>query len=410
MHPHPETSIEHQLPPTSEDLAAALDMQLTALEQREPDARRKMASEDLIDATYKIAVQVDRHKLDPALMARSVRLVEAQYYDNSGRHPRWGTGIDPQTARNARSVIEGGRSLLQDKRAELLGQFAQTPEDDAIWETAYKWARAEKDKPARWPATPDKLRPTIADDIPAEELIALAQRVRATPMAERYNLMTQQASNGKTWFDVLESFSSSQIERAQATVIADLLGDQKVATALDIGTGTGKSLAKLEAHADTVVGLDRNGVLLREAGTKAGSATTLIQASADAFPLMDRSVDVASSTGIIGALDAKASERFYRELARVLKPGGVYVDGTYAEHQGYVGEELLRITATSKAMLADMIVDTVSAKFEIGDHMSSEERAALLGRLGLREEVRLVSPDSAHSVQTRSSVTVLTKD
>lgn len=289
-----------------------------------------------------------------------------------------------------------------DERSDLLEDFSDNPEDDSIWETAYDWVHAETH-------IPESRRPAIADDIPGDELVALAKRVRSTPQSDRYAIMAEHASNGRPWFDVLATFSSPQIEDAEEAVIEELTDGRKVDTALDIGTGTGKSLAKLVEHADRVVGVDRNKILLGQASTQTASNTGLLQASADSLPVRDHSVDIASSTGITGALDARTADGFYREIARVLKPGGVYVDGVYYyDRDGKAGEELSRIVATSKSMLADMIVDTVSGKFGISEHLSHDKRASLLGSLGLHEHALLVP--AAEDDTTHSLITVITKD
>lgn len=275
-------------------------------------------------------------------------------------------------------------SDLFEQRGQLLAEFAEHPEDDDVWNTAYEWVRSEGD-------AHDFPRPEAGiDGIPAEELIRFAQTVRATDPNQRYDLTVEQAPNGQPWFDVLETFSSPQLQRAKLTVMQALLGqsDYEFEEALDIGTGTGKSLGALEAVANHVTGLDRNASMLKAAATRKGPYTDLVQASVELLPFPDNSFDLIASSGLTGSLDKETAVKFYGQIARVLQPGGAYIDGSYyPNEQGYSGQALAAIQHSSKAMLADMIVDTISGKLNILAHLEFDDRQALLARLGLTEVI-----------------------
>ncbi|HSX31343.1 MAG TPA: class I SAM-dependent methyltransferase [Candidatus Saccharimonadales bacterium] len=303
--------------------------------------------------------------------------------------------FDATTRRRGQDAVETAKGWLMDYRGELLERFAAAPEDDEVWDDAVALVRAEADRPARWISGDRRHRPAVADDIPGEELIALAEEVRAAEPTDRYALMAQRAPNGKSWFDTLTTFSGAQIETAMAEVLDGLLSERSdggsFGRALDLGTGTGKSLSKLEARSDEVVGVDRNSSLLALAEEAAASGTSLVESAVDDLPFPDASFDVATSSGLVGALDKATAERFYREIARVLAQDGIYMDGSYySDQNGRMGEEMDSITATAKATLADMIVDTVSGKLQITDHLSDEETVALLAELNLEEELLLV--------------------
>ncbi len=267
------------------------------------------------------------------------------------------------------------------RRQVLLDEFEERPTDSQLWQAAYEWVRAEGDHPEQ---------ASIAADISADELITMADTVRNTPQAERYNLMAQRASNGKYWFDVIEGFSSSKVREGQGNVIRSWVNNSDNPShfynALDVGTGVGKSLAILEGSANNVVGLERNPELLKIAKERAGAHTGLVQGSAEQLPFDDASFDLISSQGLRAALDKQATKNFLRELARVLVPGGIYIEGHYLHNEDGLHPEMARFIETSKAMLSDMIGDSTSGALTRIDCLSPEEEEEFLADLGLREE------------------------
>ena len=292
---------------------------------------------------------------------------------------------------------------LAHRRQALLDDFEEHPADDHLWHTAYSWVRAEGDHPDQ---------ATIAADIPVTELITMADTVRNTPQAERYNLMAQKASNGKYWFDVIEGFSSGRIRKVQADIVKSWVNDENYPAhfhnALDIGTGVGNSLAILEGYADNVVGIDQNPALLRIAKQRAGEHTKVVQGSAEKLPFEDSSFDLVVSQGLRAALDKQAAKNFLRELSRVMTPYGTYIEGHYySPDDEHPYPELARFTETSKAMLTDMIGDSVSGHLACVDFLSSEEEQALLAELGLHEEHHAVLEDDGESY---ALITVIRKE
>lgn len=266
-----------------------------------------------------------------------------------------------------------------DERRRLLQDFAENPRDDAIWDRAYDMVREEGDE-----LDPDA-EPTIAADVPAEALIGLAEEVRATQQADRYALMTRRAPNGEYWFDAVHTFSMEQGERAKLVVLNHLQEQgYALGTALDLGTGTGKSLATLEAVADKVIGADRNPDLLRLAQERKAGDTQLVLADATKLPFTDGSFDLVSSRGLEGSLSDADNQVMYHEIARILKPDGVYVTSSIIPNEnGYKGLEMDSICWTSKAMLADMIVDSTSGSLDVEHNTTTEEYQALLEDCGL---------------------------
>jgi ubiquinone/menaquinone biosynthesis C-methylase UbiE len=177
--------------------------------------------------------------------------------------------------------------------------------------------------------------------------------------------------------------------------------------ALDIGTGTGKSLAILEGAAESVVGLEQNPALLTIAKENAGPNTRLVQGSADRLPFEDASFDLIASQGLRAALDKRSTAEFLKELSRVLAPNGTYLEGHYySDEDGNPHPDLARFTETSKAMLTDMIGDSVSGAFARADRLGVEDEQDLLDELGLHQQYYDVLGEDGES---HTLISVITK-
>lgn len=284
------------------------------------------------------------------------------------------------------------------QRQALLDAFAEQPSDASTWETAYAWSRTEGDQPDQ----------SGVSKIPVEELIAMADAVRSTNEVERYDLMTGQASDGRIWFDVIEGFSMDSIRQVLQDTVGSLAqqGQGSFFRTLDLATGTGKSLAVQEQYAVQVVGVDRNQALLDVAKQRAGSNTRLVRADITQLPFENESFDLISSLGIEGSLDKDSQIAFYTELARVIMPGGTYVSAFY-NYPHMPSEEMAKITQTSKAMLADMICDTVSGGASITKRLNEEECEILFTVLGLRKDYYL---DANADEENQVIIQVITKN
>lgn len=176
--------------------------------------------------------------------------------------------------------------------------------------------------------------------------------------------------------------------------------------ALDIGTGIGNTLEILEHNATQVIAIDRNLALLNIAQQRADNNTTLLQADMTELPFDDGSFDLVTSLGVEGNLDKPTATGFYSELARVMMPGATYASAFY-NFPYLPSQEMSQVTETSKAMLADMICDTVSGGAVIRERLNGDQISALLGQLSLREEYYVeISEDE----KTHVLIRVITKD
>jgi ubiquinone/menaquinone biosynthesis C-methylase UbiE len=105
--------------------------------------------------------------------------------------------------------------------------------------------------------------------------------------------------------------------------------DQRQLTLLDVACGTGRFLrqVRLVYPAMTLKGLDLSPAYLAEARRHLGllRAIDWIEANAERLPLPDRTVDVVTSIFLFHELPPEVRRRVTQEIARVLKPGGLFV-------------------------------------------------------------------------------------
>ena len=91
---------------------------------------------------------------------------------------------------------------------------------------------------------------------------------------------------------------------------------------VDIGAGTGRYtqlLRRVLPDRSWVLAADRSHAMLASCGAGAAQGGAVLRCEAEQLPLVDRSVDFVTSFNAVHHFDL---ERFTREVARVLRPGG----------------------------------------------------------------------------------------
>jgi ubiquinone/menaquinone biosynthesis C-methylase UbiE len=102
--------------------------------------------------------------------------------------------------------------------------------------------------------------------------------------------------------------------------------DPSKATLLDIGAGTGRFLSFVRSVQPELklMALDLSAPYLTRA-KRAVRKAVFIEAAAEAIPLKDNSVDIAVSIYLFHELPPKVRAAAAKEIARVLKPGGIFI-------------------------------------------------------------------------------------
>lgn len=143
-------------------------------------------------------------------------------------------------------------------------------------------------------------------------------------------LTPESAALYDTQVEILFGGLAEAMRRRALPPLADWLGarftpDGSGATLLDLGTGTGAMLA---AAAQTFPGISLHGLDLSAAyldlarSRMAAGRATWHQAAAEAVPLADGSVDLATAVYLLHELPPGIRVAVLREAARVLRPGG----------------------------------------------------------------------------------------
>lgn len=109
---------------------------------------------------------------------------------------------------------------------------------------------------------------------------------------------------------------------------------------LDLSCGPGAFARALAAAAPgaLVVGLDISRAMLEVASQRTGGYTNvvLVRADAHALPFVDGAFGGVNNAGALHAYDDP--ELVFREVRRVLRPGGLYVGSTFAEAPSLLGK------------------------------------------------------------------------
>lgn len=252
---------------------------------------------------------------------------------------------------------------------ELWEQHDAQPLDPQIWGKVVDLVSSEEGSPRSF------IGPYGA--IPGQVLVDLASQVRAeTDPIRRYEIIAQPGPTGEIWFDILKGFSSTAV----ADGVTEVLSQRHWKKGLDLGTGTGRLAERVKPLCDQLVGLDRVRSIL-----DVGDSREVVQADVTSLPFKEDTFDLVMSMGLAGSLNTAQSEKFYREIARVLEPNGVYIDAFYYSDTDELHSEFREVLVNAKGILADMIVDQVSGKAELVSP-EYEEIRSILTSAGLQAE------------------------
>jgi ubiquinone/menaquinone biosynthesis C-methylase UbiE len=125
--------------------------------------------------------------------------------------------------------------------------------------------------------------------------------------------------------------AAGPMRRAALGPIAEFMRgrDQRQVTLVDVACGTGRFLrqVRLAYPAMALEGLDLSRPYLDEAARQLRGlrGAELIEAAAEAMPLADASADIVTTTFLYHELPPEVRRQVTAEIARILKPGGLFV-------------------------------------------------------------------------------------
>jgi ubiquinone/menaquinone biosynthesis C-methylase UbiE len=217
---------------------------------------------------------------------------------------------------DALNVRDGLYPPMDDDAASLPGHLARVRQMFADLPDAYA-RRAEKD------ATTARREPA-AEGVPtyyAQDFHFQTGGYLTEGSARLYDVQVETLFMG----------AAGPMRRAALAPIAhDMAGrDQRGVTLVDVGCGTGRFLrqVRLVWPAMRLKGLDLSRPYLDEAGRKLRGlrGAELIEAAAERMPLDSASADIVTSIFLFHELPPEVRRAVTAEIARVLKPGGLFV-------------------------------------------------------------------------------------
>jgi|SRR5581483_5732516 len=174
-------------------------------------------------------------------------------------------------------------------------------------------------------------------EITPQELRKLGLGIlNSTSLEEAYALMAQEPSDGSlSYYDRLIAEPQHLDTYKRLDRILRETETQSVDISVDLGSGTGFCAMLLSQISKHVVAVDTSRELLEVASRQLqrlvgderpmqSFETRQISATALDFP--DASIDIATSNALTHYLTYQEQETFYREIYRVLKPGGRYFE------------------------------------------------------------------------------------
>ena len=138
-------------------------------------------------------------------------------------------------------------------------------------------------------------------------------------------------------------------ERLESRLILDLIGDVRGRAILDIGCGDGELAIELARRGGAVTGIDLSAAMIDAAKSRASrcNANIALQvAAADKLPFAVEKFDIVTAVTILCFVED--ARPVFREIARVLKPGGRLVIGELGKWSTWAAARRVRAWLGSK--------------------------------------------------------------
>jgi len=141
-------------------------------------------------------------------------------------------------------------------------------------------------------------------------------------------LVRQGLSSIEGGYDRLSAKFDQSVFRTPDPVLAGLQNQfYRCGQALDIGCGTGAVLQRLQPFAERVVGVDLSQNMLARARAHLGPEPTLLRGDFLKMYWEER-FDLITSVGVLGHIQARQQDEFFRRVYRALRPGGTFMTVT----------------------------------------------------------------------------------
>ena len=299
---------------------------------------------------------------------------------------------------NGPEAAMAGMDKEVEERQELYESFLLDPTNGEIWSDVEHQAKHEEARGEIYP------RSTLAD-VPVENLTTLAGLVREGTKEEQYVRMSQRAPNGEQWSSLLPGYSDSSLTSATKRFL-DVIVTREEAGA---GKTNRRQTAVILGARDPVAVYDMayKGVIERQCGhivktpvaehvtvveqsevlrnvaeeQLEGQAVDFVSAALTDLPFDDKTQELLVGSRLTESMDKQTLTDFYFDISRVLKNGGIYIEGVGTRRPDDAAN--LRW----KGLLAQMVVDTVRRPEKIPDRMDNEQERFLLESLGFVEKL-----------------------
>lgn len=172
------------------------------------------------------------------------------------------------------------------------------------------------------------------ESLPSSSNLNLEPAVRATPFLQGVQQCFDKAATTYQQGALLQRDVAHDLHQLLLQTLsfdggdAGTRADTQRQVLLDLGCGPGWFHVNLSVSCDELIALDLSQAMLAQAKT-AGIAKQFIHADAAAIPLADQSVDQVFSSLMLQWCEQP--QQVFSEIARVLKPGGVFAVSTLVE-------------------------------------------------------------------------------
>jgi ubiquinone biosynthesis O-methyltransferase len=132
-------------------------------------------------------------------------------------------------------------------------------------------------------------------------------------------------------------------ERLERQLILEMLGNVHGLRVLDVGCGDGELACELAAHGAIVTGVDSSGAMIEAAkyqSTQQVSDIAFQVSRAENLPFRDEHFDIVTVVTILCFV--KDAAPVFREIARVLRPGGRFVIGELGKWSTWAAARRIR--------------------------------------------------------------------